>query len=334
MQQFTGLEYMKIYMANCMGLDKLTWDERLTWADSMLSNQNLVDKAIENADEPFLFIKTLHAYNDVMADIPTGFIMGLDATASGLQIMACLTGCHKTAENVNLINNGKRNDAYEKVAKGMNMPHIDRAAIKYPLMTHYYGSVAKPKEILGEDTPELKAFYDALQREFVGAEECKKDLQSCWQVDAEAHEFTLPDGHTMYVRVGEYEDKKIEVQELKNASGNNATFTHRAKVFKPSEHGISLPANVIHALDGWVVRELRRRCHAQGFDMIAVHDQFFCSPNYMNQLRQNYLDILIWIAEHDVMQEIISQLIGEPVKYTKLSNNLGEAMRNAEYALS
>lgn len=338
MRQFTGLEYMKIYLANTCGQDKKSWDDRLAFADEVLKDQDSINAALETADEPNLMLKTLNALDDVHRDIPTGFIMGLDATASGLQIMAALSGCHKTARQVNLINTGKREDPYTGVTEHMNKNlssgvKVPRNTTKYGLMTHFYNSKAKPKELFGEDSPELGQFYASVAELFPGAEEVRSDLQSCWRDDVLAHKWTLPDGHTAYVRVYDEEEKKIELNELQTSAGNNATFTYKAKVYREAEYGISLPANVIHSIDAWVVRELRRRCKKSGFDMIAVHDQFFCSPNWMNELRQHYLDIMCWIADSNLMQDIISEILETPVVYTKNSDNLSEAMRGAEYAV-
>ena len=79
---------------------------------------------------------------------------------------------------------------------------------------------------------------------------------------------------------------------------------------------------------------MRKRCYASGFEMLAVHDQFWCSPNHMNTLRQHYLDIMIWIAEHEVLSTILSQITGEDIVYKKLSLDLPKLMKNAEYFLS
>ena len=34
MQHFTGTQYLQIDVANCYGLDRLTWQERLDWFES------------------------------------------------------------------------------------------------------------------------------------------------------------------------------------------------------------------------------------------------------------------------------------------------------------
>lgn len=334
MQQFTGLEYIKIDMANQFGLDKLTWDERLAWTDKVLENQDAFDDAVANAEEPIRFLKAFHAYEDAINGVPTGFIMGLDATASFLQIMACLSGCIKTASACNLVNTGKREDPYTMITERLEMD-IPRSKNKYAIMTNYYNSKAKPREIYGEDTPELERFYQVLLQEFPGAEQIKADAQSLWQSDVEAHQWTLPDGHVARIRVGEYEEKKIEIPELQTAVGQNATFTHRGLVFQPADYGISLPANIIHSLDAWIMRELRARCAKSGFTMLGNHDAFFCSPNHMNTLRQHYVDILVWICEHDVFATIGSEITGEELSYPKgNSEQLAHLIKESEYALS
>lgn len=138
MQQLTGLEYIMVDIANNYGLDKKLWDERISWTKATLADPILLDKAVEEADEQLLMIKGINAYYDAVDGIPTNFTMGLDATQSGLQIMACLIGCKTTAANVNLIFDGTRQDAYQKVTDVM-VAHacaVNRGDIKYPLMTH------------------------------------------------------------------------------------------------------------------------------------------------------------------------------------------------------
>lgn len=272
MQTFTGLEYMYISIANYFGYDKWTWNERLHWgkvhAPKILANPEYY----EEADEPILMYKSAKEVAKVLRGEPTAMLMGLDATASGIQLFAALTGCHDTARNVNLINTGKREDVYSKLAQTMSTiagKVITRNEFKHPLMTTMYGSKAMPKALFGEDTPELQAYYETLTKELTGAMEAMADIQSCWQGDALAHSWVLPDGHTAHVPVMVAVDKKIEVDEL-----NHATFTHRAYINSSQESGISLSANIIHSLDGYVVREMVRRAHKKGYTLLTIHDSF------------------------------------------------------------
>lgn len=133
MQQFTALQYLCIALVNAYGngQDKLTWMERIIASDKILNHED-PESLAESADEPHLFLKTLRAIDDYHTQTPSGYIMPLDATASGLQIMAVLLGCKTTAEKVNLIPTGKREDAYQNIADSLERT---RAEVKKPVMT-------------------------------------------------------------------------------------------------------------------------------------------------------------------------------------------------------
>lgn len=65
-----------------------------------------------------------------------------------------------------------------------------------------------------------------------------------------------------------------------------------------------------------------------------VHDAFCAHPNYMNQVRQNYVNILVEISKMDLLQDIVNEISGENDVLEKYSNNLHECIEYAEYALS
>jgi len=261
--------------------------------------------------------------------VPTGYCVGLDCTASGIQILTTFIGDEIGAKNCNLIDTGKREDIYSKVAKEMNkMPlvHVDRDTVKKPIMTTLYGSKVQPKKVFGENTAELAAFYSILEQELPGAMEAFQDIQSCWQPNALTHEFTMPDGHKVICKVTKPEDKKVEIQELDKKS-----FTHRVYVNKPSSFGLSLAANVCHATDAYIMREVIRRCD---FEVYVVHDAYYTSPNNMNQVRETFLEILIEIAKSDLLEDILGQVTND--KSLKLTGykDISNKMKTAEYFLS
>jgi hypothetical protein len=284
------------------------------------------------ADDPYLYLKAIRAKQDAEQGIATGYMLGLDATQSGLQLMACMTGCRTTAKNTNLINTSKREDFYDKVTGTMNKLSLGgytRDTVKPPVMTVFYGSKAEPMKVFGEDTPELAAFYATLEKECPGPMEMMEDIKQCWNSDALIHSWSLPDGHTAYVPVMVGVSKKIEVAEL-----NKATFTYKTEINEPSTYNVPLIANIVHSVDAYVVREMIRMANAQGFEMVTIHDAYFASPNHMQKVRENYVTILADIASKDVLGDIMGQLLGEPVKYSKLSQNLAKEILNSEYALS
>lgn len=112
MQTFTGKQYLKIDIANNYGLDKLTWYERIRWFDQ---HELLLDDLIPTAKEPALFYAGVKAYREVEAGLPIGYMISLDATSSGLQLLAALTGDNLAAQLCNVINTGTREDAYNLV---------------------------------------------------------------------------------------------------------------------------------------------------------------------------------------------------------------------------
>ena len=125
-------------------------------------------------------------------------------------------------------------------------------------------------------------------------------------------------------------DKKIEVDEL-----DHVTFTYRSEINQPKEGDRSLPANIIHSLDGWIVREMYRKAHTQGFQILTIHDSFWCSPNYVNNLRKNYIDILAELAQSNYFENILKEVRGNPtLKHIKMSDDLYKEILNSEYALS
>jgi hypothetical protein len=333
MKLFTPIEYIKIAVANTFGLDKLLWEERLDWFDGTRTKSKFEDLVLE-AKEPMMFRKMYQLYSDAMCGIPTGSLIGLDATSSGIQILGALSACRKSCENSNLIDTGERRCAYVMGAKFMSNVTgrtITRDMMKDPLMTHFYASTEQPKLLFGEGTPELKAFYEMLAEEFTGADESMSDIASCWNPNALYHKWTLPDGHTAYVPVMEAVDKRIEVDEL-----NHTTFTQRVYVNQPSEYGRSLPSNVTHSVDGYVVREMVRRGKKQGFVVLPIHDSFWCLPQYCNQMRQNYNNILAEICEMDLLSKILTEITGEVIEIIPHSDRkeLANDIRNANYSLS
>jgi DNA-directed RNA polymerase len=329
MQLFSGIDYIKIAVANAYGLDRENWDVRLDWFDRHI---NHLPAMIPTAKEPIKYQKALKAFDDALNYRPTGYLMELDATASGLQVFAALTGCHDTARNTNLLPNYDRLCPYNSTALAMSAlsnKTFSRDEVKKPLMTVFYGSKEQPKLIFGDGTDELNAFYGALNQEFKGAVEALADIQSCWQPDQDYHSWTLPDGHVAYVPVRVDETKIIEVDTL-----GGLKFTQSATVVAPSESGISLAANIVHSVDGYVCREMIRRCYAENFRILTVHDAFFASPNKMNRVRFHYKEILAEIAESNLLSEILSEICDEPLEFTKFSLDLGSAIRESNYALS
>jgi hypothetical protein len=237
------------------------------------------------------------AYNDTVAGIPTGHLVGFDACASGLQIMAALTGCETTARNTGLIGQ-KRMDMYGECTKEMSSilgseVEVSRKLVKSAQMPHFYGSKMKPQEVFGPDTAELRAFYLANNTVAPGACELLEVLLDCQDKEVLSYGWQLPDGYEAFCPTLYQKDSVIEVDELDHAS-----FTYRHTVNctlgEAIDHGYtkkgntvksdpSTAANPIHSLDGMVVREMCRRCNYDKMQLNyvakVITDYFKCMPN-------------------------------------------------------
>lgn len=136
MQKFTGKQYLMIDIANSFGLDKETWDVRLQWfTDNIQAILAAPFDWMQRAEEPAQFLAGINAYEKFLHGHKTGYMCGLDATASGIQLLSVLSGCVQSAEQCNVVNTGKREDAYTNVHAHMvqllsSQSHHTRKAVK------------------------------------------------------------------------------------------------------------------------------------------------------------------------------------------------------------
>ena len=252
-----GVDAIAIAIAGHAGMDKLTWDERLKWFDSV------EDDKIE-WKEPILGRKADKIFDTCGLGREVNYFMQLDATSSFAQIMSCLSGCVTSAKLCNLVDTGKRENLYATVQEKVNsrLPvnkHVDN--IKKITMVHYYNSVAKPKEML--DDEQLEVFYDVLSGLLPGCEEVMEVINDAWNPNALEHSWKLPDGHVCVVPVVEPEEIRIEVEELEGRR-----FTLRYNKNQPSRNFRSLCPNAIHSIDAYINREMVKRCD---FELASIH---------------------------------------------------------------
>ena len=196
-------------------------------------------------------------------------------------------------------------------------------------MTSLYGSTEQPKVVFGENTPELAMFYQIVEEELKGCWNALQTMNSLWNPSWKRYSFELLDGHVVDIPVMAPKDFKIEIAEF-----NKATFTFRTKVNHAKEYSRELAANITHSVDSYVVREMYRKAHKQGWELATIHDDFFCAPSNANQMRLNYAQILSNIAKSDLFTQILQQLTGNTqAVYKKYSDDLHLDILNSEYAI-
>lgn len=327
MRYFSGMDYLRIDIANCYGLDKQLWQERLDFVSK--HERHLADA--DKAESPVLYQKAVRAYRRAQRKLPVNHLVGMDATASGLQLIAVLMGCQQTASAVNLVDTGKREDIYSLVAEEMSRilgSAVARIEVKRPVMTHFYDSKAVPKAEFGKGK-KLKAFYQALGSRLPGAEEFLNQTRKLWNPEAEFYRWVMPDGHVVKIPVLAVAQKRLEVDEL-----DHMRFTYQTTVVQAQAEGRSLPANIVHSVDAYVVRQMIRRAHQQGFQILPVHDCFYSHPNFVNKIRQNYVDILAELASTNLLQQIVDQINPSTRIVINKGSDIASDILNSEYALS
>lgn len=407
MDLFTPMEYLQIDVATNFGLDKKNWEERIAWTQE---NNDKLEDLIKQADEPALYYAGVQALRKAQNGEAISYPISLDATASGAQLLAIMIGCEKSARLCNVIDTGNREDLYTNIYQMMcdaigSESKISRDDAKSGIMTSLYGSKAEPKRIFGEGEL-LDLFHQVMTDEAPGIWKLNKNFLDMWDSEALSHDWVMPDNFHVHIKV-------------MNKVAENFTFMGRPeqcfnKVNMPTEDGRSLGANVTHALDGMVVREITRRCdydaeqvqHVQSlclnhqtapyavaeamsksqnarmvqtlvqnyqesgflsarildhldiysvaylgtketkavldligslpkkpFHVISVHDCFRCLPNYGNDLRRQYNQILSELAASNVLKFILDRLLDADVNVVKYAD-FADQVLEANYALS
>lgn len=263
MKEFTGYEYLLIDIANNnhLGGDKARFEERIAWTTSAMDELEEVAELNQWKERP-LYLKAVQALRKAQAGLPSGHLVGMDAAASGMQIMSALTGCVAGARATGLVDPDVRSDAYQictdimSAKLGKQIPNA-RKSVKNAVMTSLYGSKEEPKNEFGDDTPELNAFQEALFEMAPGACDLLGDLVDSWQPWTKCHAWILPDGFQAKVKTTrKIEDVKIEIDEL-----DHATFGYEYFVNEGDRRGVKNAANVIHSIDAYTLRTLVRRCN-------------------------------------------------------------------------
>lgn len=403
-QTFTAHQYLQIDIANNFGgegkLDKQNWDVRLAW---FKEHEHCLMDLVKQAETPALYYAGVKAWEAVQRGEPIGYPISLDATASGMQILACLTGDRNAAQLCNVVNTGHREDAYTLIYEAMvqalgETSKIDRASTKIAIMASLYGSEALPKEVFGTGKL-LRVFHATMETLAPAAWALNKAFLAMWNPTALVNSWVLPDNYHVHIKVMNQEEETVHFL--------NKLYTTFRVVNAPALDGRSLSANTVHSVDGVIVREITRRCdydpalvqylyevletHSghpaeddnvslmmvqtlwqhyldsgylsarimdylhgdtvhlvdravvkelldslpkKPFKIISIHDCFRCLPQYGNDLRVQYNTQLMLIAKSNLLQFLLSQIMGKEVKITKQYPDLWKDIMDSNYSLS
>lgn len=276
MQTFTGKQYLQMDIANHFGLDKENWDVRLNWFNT---HKDVLEGLLQQADVPAQYYAAVHAWRQVEKGEAIGYPIALDATASGMQILACLTGDRRAAMLCNVINVGRRVDAYTEVYKYMlakvgQQGRVTREMVKQAVMTSLYNSEAIPKRVFGTG-PLLTQFHGTMEEECPAVWELNQYYKAMWDATRDTYSWILPDNYHVVCKVTDYVNEQVLFL--------GEHFDVVTKVHAPTAEGRSLSANTTHSIDGMIVREIGRRCNYK--------------PKMVQAVRELLLNPTIWYED-------------------------------------
>ena len=294
MRRYTPREYLLIDMANQYGngIDKKTFPQRIAWAKSIKRPMSKVGFA----KKPYQYTAAVVALEKADKGEAIGHLVGLDASASGISLMGALMGCETTARNCGIIGN-KPSDVYTVLTDTMQeiteeeVP-VEREDSKLSLMTRFYGSAATPKMIFG-DGDMLDTFYEAGYEVAPGANELLEILLASWQPYAPEHSWRMVDGFMIKIPVLQKVQSKIEIDELEG----HPAIQYIHYVNEGTAQGLSIAANGIHSIDGFIVREMTRRCNYDKEELLTVKDMLsksLASPRNNQRTTVPMYEKLFW----------------------------------------
>ena len=334
--------WLRFQVATTYGLDKETLDNRLSWT---YSNEDLIERIAtepidnisdwEEVEEPWQFLAACDEFYHCVIKrdrISTGLPVAIDATCSGLQILAGLAKDKSTAQLVNVLPSDKPQDAYKVIAETSKpnipeklRPYWDRKCTKRTVMTIPYNAKPfsnrsyikealkdKEVEIEKEDlTQTVNAVRDAMNVIVPGPMRVMKWIESevsnAIKRGATELEWVTPSGFVVSQQIFKKEFERITLQVLGQC--NMRVSTGDSAEVDKARHKAATAPNLIHSLDASLL------CLAAldfNHPIALIHDSVLCRATDMTELsrivREKYMYLF---AEHDYLTDFANQIGAE-----------------------
>ena len=166
-----GAYWLKVHIANCAGVDKVSFEDRVKWVmeheqEILASAEDpIANRYWEDMDSPFQFLASCFEYKGLHEQglsYRSSLPVAMDGTCNGLQHLSAMLRDPVGGEAVNLVPSMKPSDIYTKVLNVLKreveqdisldstdatqkliaeawLPHLDRKITKRPVMTTPYG---------------------------------------------------------------------------------------------------------------------------------------------------------------------------------------------------
>ena len=325
-------QWLAFQVATTYGLDKSPMAERLTW---VTDNEDLITRIAkdpianlsewEGADEPWTFLAACDEYYHCVINCDrhyTNLPVAVDATCSGLQILAGLARDASTAKLVNVLPSDRPQDAYKVIAEQAKphvpehlRPYMDRKTTKRTVMTVPYN--AKPfsnrgyiREALKEKgievekddlTAVVKAVRDAMDVVVPGPMRVMKwieqEVSNAIDRGLDKLTWVTPSGFVVTQKLMKKDTKRIELQLL--GSCKVTVSEGDTNEVDKNHHKNATAPNLIHSLDASLLHLSAIRFDAP---IALIHDSVLCRATDMSVLsaivRETYMHLF---ADHDYL---------------------------------
>ena len=317
-------DWLAFQVATTFGLDKAPMAERLEWVSN---NHDLITKVAtdpignlpewEDVEEPWQFMAACHEFYHccIICDKQmTGLMVAVDATCSGLQILAGLAKDQSTASLVNVCPGDRPSDAYKAVAEEAKQylppemhAWMTRKTTKRTVMTIPYNATRSSswgyiKEALVEQgfEPEkeqvsqvVEAVYQSMDAIVPGPMRVmrwiKTHVGQYIRNGADHVEWTTPSGFVVNQKRNKKETERMELQLL---GTTKVTLSVGEGEPCATRHKSSTAPNLIHSLDASILHETFQRFYGP---FTVIHDSVLCRATDMGTLnalvRETYTDI-------------------------------------------
>lgn len=332
--------WLAFQVATTYGLDKSTMDDRLAW---VANNHPLISAVATNplgnradweaADEPWQFLaacEEFHACVIARTRQFTGLAVAVDATCSGLQILAGLARDANTARLVNVLPSESPQDAYLAVANAAKtkLPQrladvLDRKVTKRTVMTIPYN--AKPfsnrqyirdalrekefeftKDELTEITNAvIEAMNEVVPGPMAVMRWINKEVSEALKRGETKLNWITPSGFPVSQYLMKPNMIRVELQLL----GRTALRVADGRTDEPDKnrHRAATAPNLIHSLDASLLH-----LTFAGFDrpFTVIHDSVLCRATDMTDLNKRIRQTYTKLFHEDNFLEAFAKQIG------------------------
>ena len=353
-------KWLSFQVATTYGLDKATLADRHDW---VTHNHALITRVAtdpignigdwEEVSEPWCFLAACEDYYACFIDCSrhyTRLPIAVDATCSGLQILAGLAKDASTARMVNVLPSDRPQDAYKAIAEASVdqiperlRPYWDRKKTKRSVMTICYN--AKPysnrqyirdafTEIdvevnKDELTQIVTAVRDAMNKVFPGPMSVMKwieeEVAKSIKRGDRFLQWKTPSGFIVHQKLNKLEVERLSLQLLGRCQVSVAKQGDEVDI---KHHKNATAPNLVHSLDASLLHISALRFHGP---LAVIHDSVLCRAGDMDSLssvvRETYLHLF---AEHEILKQFADS-IGAETEPPMIGDLEPEMVTNSTY---